>query len=86
MRVTDGSVSPLFQHLRLSYGDGLGGLVGPQQRARPAHDGLQNGVEVAQGREVAGGVEERGEFGLPAAVLAQDPAHPQRGGGGLLQF
>ncbi|MYS24041.1 GAF domain-containing protein [Streptomyces sp. DvalAA-14] len=27
MRVTDGSVSPLFQTLRLSYGDGLGGLV-----------------------------------------------------------
>lgn len=27
MRVTDGSVSPLFQNLRLSYGDGLGGLV-----------------------------------------------------------
>lgn len=27
MRVTDGSVSPLFQNLRLPYGDGLGGLV-----------------------------------------------------------
>jgi GAF domain-containing protein len=33
MRVTDGSVSPLFQNLRLSYGDGLGGLVA--QSARP---------------------------------------------------
>ncbi|MBM9503418.1 helix-turn-helix domain-containing protein [Actinacidiphila acididurans] len=33
MRVTDGSVSPLFQTLRLSYGDGLGGLVA--QSARP---------------------------------------------------
>ncbi|MCX4749510.1 helix-turn-helix domain-containing protein [Kitasatospora sp. NBC_01287] len=33
MRVTDGSVSPLFQHLRLSLGDGLGGLVA--QSARP---------------------------------------------------
>jgi GAF domain-containing protein len=33
MRVTDGSVSPLFQNLRLSYGDGLGGLVA--QTARP---------------------------------------------------
>ncbi|MFI0720864.1 helix-turn-helix domain-containing protein [Streptomyces sp. NPDC021224] len=33
MRVTDGSVSPLFQRLRLSYGDGLGGLVA--QLARP---------------------------------------------------
>ncbi|WP_225847134.1 GAF domain-containing protein [Streptomyces sp. HPF1205] len=33
MRVTDGSVSPLFQALRLSYGDGLGGLVA--QTARP---------------------------------------------------
>jgi hypothetical protein len=33
MRVTDGSVSPLFQTLRLSYGDGLGGLVA--QTARP---------------------------------------------------
>ncbi|MQY09663.1 helix-turn-helix domain-containing protein [Actinomadura macrotermitis] len=33
MRVTDGSVSPLFQSLRLSLGDGLGGLVA--QTARP---------------------------------------------------
>ncbi|MCC9308706.1 helix-turn-helix domain-containing protein [Kitasatospora sp. RB6PN24] len=33
MRVTDGSVSPLFQNLRLSLGDGLGGLVA--QTARP---------------------------------------------------
>ncbi|MFI0941597.1 helix-turn-helix domain-containing protein [Streptomyces sp. NPDC021020] len=33
MRVTDGSVSPVFQTLRLSYGDGLGGLVA--QLARP---------------------------------------------------
>ncbi|WP_380284825.1 helix-turn-helix domain-containing protein [Kitasatospora purpeofusca] len=33
MRVTDGSVSPLFQTLRLSLGDGLGGLVA--QTARP---------------------------------------------------
>ncbi|HEY5835358.1 helix-turn-helix domain-containing protein [Streptomyces sp.] len=33
MRVTDGSVSPLFQNLRLSYGDGLGGLVA--QTVRP---------------------------------------------------
>ncbi|MDH6139056.1 GAF domain-containing protein/sugar diacid utilization regulator [Kitasatospora sp. GP30] len=33
MRVTDGSVSPLFQNLRLNLGDGLGGLVA--QTARP---------------------------------------------------
>ncbi|MFJ8041062.1 helix-turn-helix domain-containing protein [Kitasatospora sp. NPDC096147] len=33
MRVTDGSVSALFQNLRLSLGDGLGGLVA--QTARP---------------------------------------------------
>ncbi|WP_346141133.1 helix-turn-helix domain-containing protein [Kitasatospora cinereorecta] len=33
MRVTDGSVSPIFQTLRLSLGDGLGGLVA--QTARP---------------------------------------------------
>ncbi|MFB6891747.1 helix-turn-helix domain-containing protein [Kitasatospora sp. NPDC056327] len=33
MRVTDGSVSVLFQTLRLSLGDGLGGLVA--QNARP---------------------------------------------------
>ncbi|WP_255953723.1 helix-turn-helix domain-containing protein [Streptomyces odontomachi] len=33
MRVTDGSISPLFQRLRLSLGDGLGGLVA--QTARP---------------------------------------------------
>ncbi|AXI77175.1 helix-turn-helix domain-containing protein [Peterkaempfera bronchialis] len=33
MRVTDGSVSALFQTLRLSLGDGLGGLVA--QTARP---------------------------------------------------
>ncbi|MFD0262761.1 helix-turn-helix domain-containing protein [Kitasatospora indigofera] len=33
MRVTDGSVSVLFQNLRLSLGDGLGGLVA--QSARP---------------------------------------------------
>ncbi len=33
MRVTDGSISPLFQRLRLNLGDGLGGLVA--QTARP---------------------------------------------------
>jgi hypothetical protein len=33
MRVTDGSVSPLFQSLRLELGEGLGGLVA--QTARP---------------------------------------------------
>lgn len=33
MRVTDGAFSPLFQTLRLSYGDGLGGLVA--QTSRP---------------------------------------------------
>ncbi|AEW98137.1 MULTISPECIES: helix-turn-helix domain-containing protein [Streptomycetaceae] len=33
MRVTDGSVSPLFQSLRLRLGEGLGGLVA--QTARP---------------------------------------------------
>ncbi|MFG2821124.1 helix-turn-helix domain-containing protein [Kitasatospora sp. NPDC048365] len=33
MRVTDGSVSPIFQTLRLSLGDGLGGLVA--QTSRP---------------------------------------------------
>ncbi|PYC77853.1 diguanylate phosphodiesterase [Streptomyces tateyamensis] len=33
MRVTDGSVSTLFQNLRLSLGDGLGGLVA--QTSRP---------------------------------------------------
>ncbi|MGW2520656.1 helix-turn-helix domain-containing protein [Streptomyces sp. NPDC001617] len=33
MRVTDGSVSPLFQNLRLQLGEGLGGLVA--QTARP---------------------------------------------------
>ncbi|MFI5755481.1 helix-turn-helix domain-containing protein [Streptomyces sp. NPDC051569] len=33
MRVTDGSVSPLFQNLRLELGEGLGGLVA--QTARP---------------------------------------------------
>ncbi|MFI1582680.1 helix-turn-helix domain-containing protein [Embleya sp. NPDC020630] len=33
MRVTDGSVSPIFQALRLGLGDGLGGLVA--QTARP---------------------------------------------------
>ncbi|WP_371496698.1 helix-turn-helix domain-containing protein [Kitasatospora sp. NBC_00374] len=33
MRVTDGSVSALFQHLRLGLGDGLGGLVA--QTSRP---------------------------------------------------
>lgn len=33
MRVTDGSVSPLFQTLRLELGEGLGGLVA--QTARP---------------------------------------------------
>lgn len=33
MRVTDGSISPLFQSLRLQLGEGLGGLVA--QTARP---------------------------------------------------
>ena len=38
MRVTDGSVSPLFQNLRLSYGDGLGGLVALTSRPYASPD------------------------------------------------
>ncbi|MER5353047.1 GAF domain-containing protein [Kitasatospora sp. NPDC002551] len=38
MRVTDGSVSVLFQTLRLSLGDGLGGLVAQTARPYATHD------------------------------------------------
>src|SRR6478609_3554640 len=38
MRVTDGSVSPIFQTLRLSLGDGLGGLVAQTARPYATHD------------------------------------------------
>ncbi len=38
MRVTDGSVSPIFQTLRLSLGDGLGGLVAQTARPYASHD------------------------------------------------
>ena len=55
MRVTDGSVSPLFQQLRLSFGDGLGGLVAQTGRPYATSDyrsdqrfhhttGIDNGV------------------------------------------
>ncbi|MFE1318568.1 helix-turn-helix domain-containing protein [Kitasatospora phosalacinea] len=38
VRVTDGSVSPLFQALRLGLGDGLGGLVAQTARPYATHD------------------------------------------------
>jgi GAF domain-containing protein/sugar diacid utilization regulator len=38
MRVTDGSVSPLFQSLRVDLGKGLGGLVAQTERPYATHD------------------------------------------------
>ncbi len=57
--------------------EGEVGGVGAQQHPGPADDRLQHGVEVAGGGEVAGGVEEGGQLGLAAPVLAQGPVDPQ---------
>ncbi|MDH6575053.1 GAF domain-containing protein [Kitasatospora sp. MAP5-34] len=58
MRVTDGSVSELFQNLRLSLGDGLGGLVAQTARPYATPDYRTDGRFRHTGRIDAGVLEE----------------------------
>ncbi len=60
--------------------------VGAEQHPGAADDGPQHRVQVAQRGEIAGGVEEGGEFRLPALVLPQCAVHAQGGLGGLLDL
>lgn len=46
-------------------------------------DGPQDGVQIAQGRQVAGRVEQGGELRLAHPVLAEGPPDAQRHGRGL---
>ena len=53
------------------------GDVRAQQRPGPAHDRVEDAAGVGQRGQVARGVDERGELGLPAAVRVEPGAHPQ---------
>ena len=81
MRVTDGSVSPLFQTLRLSYGDGLGGLVA--QTARPyATPDYRTDARFRHTGSIDEGVLDEGLVGILGVplVLGGRGAAPQSGG------
>ena len=54
------------------------GDVRAQQRAGPAHDRVEDVAGVGQRGQVACGVDERGQLGLPPAVRVEPGAHPQR--------
>ncbi len=47
------------------------GDVRAEQGTGALHDGLQDGVQIAQAREVVGGLEERGQLGLAAPASLQ---------------
>ena len=75
-------------HVRVARGGVVEAQVGDvraQQGAGALHDRPQHRVEVAQSREVVGGLEERGQLRLaPAAPLHLGP-HAQREQFGALQ-
>ena len=53
------------------------GHVGVEQLPGPAHDRGQDGVDVADRGEVAGGLVERGQLGLAGALARDQLAQPQ---------
>ncbi|WP_084713667.1 helix-turn-helix domain-containing protein [Streptacidiphilus rugosus] len=68
MRVTDGSVSPLFQTLRLELGEGLGGLVA--QTARPyATPDYRTDSRFHHTRNIDAGVLDEGLVGILGVPL-----------------
>ncbi|MBB4922935.1 sugar diacid utilization regulator/GAF domain-containing protein [Kitasatospora kifunensis] len=78
MRVTDGSVSPLFQHLRLSLGDGLGGLVA--QRARPYATGdYRTDERFRHTGRIDAGVREEGLVAILGVPLLLGAVRPEGG-------
>lgn len=77
MRVTDGSFSSLFQNLRLSLGDGLGGLVA--QTARPyASPDYRTDERFHHTGQIDAGVLEEGLVAILGVPLLLGPA--SRGG------
>ncbi|NUS13130.1 MAG: GAF domain-containing protein, partial [Streptomyces sp.] len=86
MRVTDGSVSPLFQNLRLSYGDGLGGLVA--QTARPyATPDYRTDERFRHTGAIDEGVLDEGLvaiLGVPLLLGTRDGGTPGGGAGGVI--
>ncbi|WP_042406013.1 helix-turn-helix domain-containing protein [Streptacidiphilus carbonis] len=68
MRVTDGSVSALFQQLRLELGEGLGGLVA--QTARPyATPDYRTDARFRHTRSIDAGVVDEGLVGILGVPL-----------------
>ncbi|MFJ8787609.1 helix-turn-helix domain-containing protein [Streptomyces sp. NPDC102462] len=74
MRVTDGSVSPVFQHLRLELGEGLGGLVA--QTARPyATPDYSTDERFRHTRDINAGVSEEGLVAILGVPLLLGSVH-----------
>lgn len=76
-------------HVRVARGrvvEAQIGDLGAEERAGALDDGAQHGVEVAESREVVGGLEERGEFRLAASPPLQLGPHAQGELFGLFQF
>ncbi|MFC1436401.1 helix-turn-helix domain-containing protein [Streptacidiphilus sp. N1-3] len=79
MRVTDGSVSALFQGLRLELGEGLGGLVA--QTARPyATPDYRTDARFHHTRTIDAGVVDEGLVGILGVPLLLG-SHAGSGGG-----
>ena len=57
--------------------EGQVGDVGAQQGAGAADDRLEDAAGVAQGCEVAGGLDQTGQLGLPTTARVERGAHPQ---------
>jgi hypothetical protein len=78
MRVTDGSVSALFQGLRLQLGDGLGGLVA--QTARPyATPDYRTDARFHHTRSIDAGVLDEGLVGILGVPLVLGSSGSQPG-------
>lgn len=72
MRVTDGSIAPSFQRLRLPMGAGLGGLVA--QTASPYHSpSYLADAQFAHTREIDGGVSDEGLVAILGVPLRLGP-------------
>ncbi|MGW3954808.1 helix-turn-helix domain-containing protein [Streptomyces sp. NPDC004752] len=74
MRVTDGSVSSVFQNLRLDLGEGLGGLVA--QTARPyATPDYSTDARFRHTRNINAGVAEEGLIAILGVPLVLGSVH-----------